>query len=46
MDPQRAYAVKVLDALVSVPAVWEKTALIISYDENSGYTRAALPHYP
>ncbi|HWG02349.1 MAG TPA: alkaline phosphatase family protein [Trebonia sp.] len=28
---------KVLDILTSNPAVWEKTALIISYDENGGF---------
>jgi len=29
--------VQVLDILTSNPAVWEKTALIISYDENGGF---------
>jgi phospholipase C len=28
---------KILDILTSNPAVWEKTALIISYDENGGF---------
>ena len=29
--------IEVLDILTSNPAVWEKTALIISYDENGGF---------
>jgi len=28
---------KVLDALTSNPAVWEKTALFVTYDENGGF---------
>ena len=28
---------QVLDTLISNPAVWEKTALVISYDENGGF---------
>jgi phospholipase C len=32
-----AAAAQVLDALVSNPAVWAKTALFITYDENGGF---------
>ena len=35
--------VKVLDILTSNPAVWEKTALIISYDENGGFFDHVAP---
>jgi phospholipase C len=34
---------KVLDILTSNPAVWEKTALIISYDENGGFFDHVAP---
>ena len=33
----RSGIVHVLDILTSNPAVWEKTALIVSYDENGGF---------
>ncbi|MDG3011623.1 phospholipase C [Rhodococcus sp. D2-41] len=35
--------VQVLDILTSNPAVWEKTALIISYDENGGFFDHVTP---
>jgi phospholipase C len=35
--------VQVLDILTSNPAVWEKTALIISYDENGGFFDHVAP---
>ena len=34
---------QVLDILTSNPAVWEKTALIISYDENGGFFDHVTP---
>jgi phospholipase C len=34
---------QVLDILTSNPAVWEKTALIISYDENGGFFDHVVP---
>jgi len=34
---------RVLDILTSNPAVWEKTALIISYDENGGFFDHVAP---
>jgi phospholipase C len=34
---------QVLDILTSNPAVWEKTALIISYDENGGFFDHVAP---
>ncbi len=34
---------KVLEILTSNPAVWEKTALIISYDENGGFFDHVAP---
>jgi phospholipase C len=37
---------KVLDILTSNPAVWEKTALIISYDENGGFFDHVAPPTP
>ncbi|MBL1077973.1 phospholipase C [Nocardia sp. 2] len=36
----------VLDILTSNPAVWEKTALIISYDENGGFFDHVTPPTP
>jgi phospholipase C len=36
----------VLDVLTSNPAVWEKTALIISYDENGGFFDHVPPPVP
>jgi phospholipase C len=37
---------KVLDILTANPAVWEKTALIISYDENGGFFDHVAPPTP
>ncbi|HEY6492487.1 MAG TPA: alkaline phosphatase family protein [Trebonia sp.] len=37
---------KVLDILTSNPAIWEKTALIISYDENGGFFDHVAPPVP
>ncbi|MGN6722066.1 MAG: phospholipase C [Marmoricola sp.] len=37
---------QVLDALTKNPAVWEKTALIISYDENGGFFDHVAPPVP
>jgi phospholipase C len=37
---------KVLDILTSNPAIWEKTALIISYDENGGFFDHVAPLVP
>jgi phospholipase C len=37
---------QVLDTLTSNPAVWEKTALIISYDENGGFFDHVPPPVP
>jgi phospholipase C len=36
----------VLDILLSNPAVWEKTALILSYDENGGFFDHVAPPTP
>ncbi|GAA4470956.1 phospholipase C [Rhodococcus olei] len=38
--------VEVLDILTSNPAVWEKTALIVSYDENGGFFDHVPPPVP
>lgn len=38
--------VQLLDILTSNPAVWEKTALIISYDENGGFFDHVVPPTP
>ncbi len=40
------YISKVLDALTSNPAVWARTALFITYDENDGYFDHVVPPYP
>ena len=37
---------QVLDILTSNPAIWEKTALIISYDENGGFFDHVAPPTP
>jgi phospholipase C len=37
---------EVLDILTSNPAVWEKTALIVSYDENGGFFDHVPPPVP
>ncbi|WP_055702042.1 phosphocholine-specific phospholipase C [Streptomyces silaceus] len=39
------YIAQVLDALTSNPAVWAKTALFITYDENDGYFDHVVPPY-
>ncbi|WP_199546021.1 phosphocholine-specific phospholipase C [Streptomyces sp. N35] len=39
------YISQVLDALTSNPAVWAKTALFITYDENDGYFDHVVPPY-
>lgn len=36
--------VTALRILLSNPAVWEKTALIVSYDENGGFFDHVTPH--
>ncbi|MGV9794358.1 phospholipase C [Gordonia sp. NPDC003422] len=38
--------VQLLDILTSNPAVWEKTAVIISYDENGGFFDHVTPPTP
>ncbi|MFF8774279.1 phosphocholine-specific phospholipase C [Kitasatospora sp. NPDC015120] len=40
------YVSKVIDALTSDPAVWSRTALIITYDENGGFFDHVVPPYP
>ncbi|MFI9722786.1 phosphocholine-specific phospholipase C [Streptomyces sp. NPDC052396] len=40
------YVSQVLDALTANPAVWSKTALFITYDENDGYFDHILPPFP
>ncbi|MFD8411266.1 phosphocholine-specific phospholipase C [Streptomyces sp. NPDC059650] len=40
------YISKVLDALTANPAVWAKTALFITYDENDGFFDHVVPPYP
>ncbi|GAB2966176.1 phospholipase C, phosphocholine-specific [Amycolatopsis acidiphila] len=40
------YVSQVLDALTSVPEVWSKTALLITYDENDGFFDHVVPPYP
>jgi len=40
------YVSKVLDALTSDPAVWAKTALFLTYDENDGFFDHQVPPYP
>ncbi len=40
------YVSKVLDALTSNPAVWAKTALFLTYDENDGFFDHVVPPYP
>jgi phospholipase C len=37
---------RVLDILTSNPAVWEKTALIVSYDENCAFFDHVPPPVP
>ena len=40
------YVAQVLDALTSVPEVWAKTALFITYDENDGFFDHLVPPFP
>jgi len=40
------YIAQVLDALVSNPDVWSRTALFITYDENDGFFDHAVPPTP
>ncbi|MEU3896686.1 phosphocholine-specific phospholipase C [Streptomyces sp. NPDC045251] len=40
------YIAQVLDALTSNPAVWAKTALFITYDENDGFFDHLVPPLP
>ncbi|MET7494887.1 phosphocholine-specific phospholipase C [Streptomyces sp900116325] len=40
------YISQILNALTSNPAVWAKTALFITYDENDGYFDHVVPPYP
>ncbi|AUG82000.1 phospholipase C [Kitasatospora sp. MMS16-BH015] len=40
------YVSQVLDALTSNPAVWAKTALFITYDENDGFFDHVVPPFP
>jgi phospholipase C len=39
------YIAQVLDALTANPAVWSKTALLITYDENDGFFDHVVPPY-
>ncbi|MFD9906968.1 phosphocholine-specific phospholipase C [Streptomyces sp. NPDC059063] len=39
------YIAQVLDALTANPAVWARTALFITYDENDGYFDHVVPPY-
>jgi phospholipase C len=40
------YTAELLNALTSVPEVWSKTALIITFDENDGFFDHVVGHYP
>jgi phospholipase C len=40
------YTANVLDALTANPDVWSRTALFVTYDENSGYFDHIVPPYP
>ncbi|MEU8931574.1 phosphocholine-specific phospholipase C [Streptomyces sp. NPDC048409] len=40
------YVSQVLDALTANPAIWAKTALFITYDENDGFFDHVVPPYP
>jgi phospholipase C len=40
------YVSQVLDALTANPAVWAKTALFITYDENDGFFDHVVPPFP
>jgi phospholipase C len=41
-----AYISRVLDALTANPAVWAKTVLLVTYDENDGYFDHVPPPQP
>ncbi|ANW21555.1 phosphocholine-specific phospholipase C [Streptomyces clavuligerus] len=40
------YIARVLDALTADPAVWARTALFLTYDENDGYFDHVPPPFP
>ncbi|MEU3286085.1 phosphocholine-specific phospholipase C [Streptomyces longwoodensis] len=40
------YIAQVIDALTADPAVWAKTALFITYDENDGFFDHLVPPFP
>ncbi|MFK4188117.1 phosphocholine-specific phospholipase C [Streptomyces sparsogenes] len=40
------YIARVLDALTSDPAVWSRTVLLITYDENDGFFDHVVPPFP
>ncbi|OIJ66347.1 phosphocholine-specific phospholipase C [Streptomyces mangrovisoli] len=40
------YVSQVLDALTADPAVWAKTALFVTYDENDGFFDHLVPPFP
>ncbi|GAA3547470.1 phosphocholine-specific phospholipase C [Kribbella ginsengisoli] len=40
------YVSGVLDALTADPAVWSKTVLLLTYDENDGFFDHVVPPYP
>jgi phospholipase C len=40
------YIAQVLDALTSDPAVWARTALFVTYDENDGFFDHVVPPFP
>jgi phospholipase C len=40
------YTAGVLDALTSVPEVWSKTVLLITFDENDGFFDHVVGAYP
>ncbi|MER5604021.1 phospholipase C, phosphocholine-specific [Streptomyces sp. NPDC002265] len=40
------YVAQVLDALTADPAVWARTALFITYDENDGFFDHLVPPFP
>ncbi|MFF2812614.1 phosphocholine-specific phospholipase C [Streptomyces sp. NPDC058000] len=40
------YISQVLDALTADPAVWSKTVLLITYDENDGFFDHVVPPFP
>ncbi|WP_217552515.1 phosphocholine-specific phospholipase C [Streptomyces sp. GbtcB6] len=40
------YVSQVLDALIADPAVWAKTAVFVTYDENDGFFDHLIPPFP